>query len=143
MDRIFVSHGGQRKWITNRGYEEKVDYEKADVLELKFSLDRNQASRTELNYGQNLTIPHAASAKNLMWGLRDSHNEGNRLGRLEHGLTEFYRVERRFSLYFCFIESRLLLLDLLLCHTFDDLCRLRRRRLHIETPSPCTVRFSS
>ena len=25
MDRIFVFHGGQRKWITNSGYEEKID----------------------------------------------------------------------------------------------------------------------
>ncbi|GJU89871.1 hypothetical protein Tco_1302294 [Tanacetum coccineum] len=46
--------------IVNENYEqthkEKIDYEKANVLELKFSLERIQ---------------------------------GNRLGRLDHGLTEF------------------------------------------------------
>ncbi|GJZ83570.1 hypothetical protein Tco_0648743 [Tanacetum coccineum] len=44
IDRIFVSHGGQRKWVTNSGYEEKIDNEKANRLELKVSLDRNQHS---------------------------------------------------------------------------------------------------
>ncbi|GJZ83572.1 hypothetical protein Tco_0648745 [Tanacetum coccineum] len=63
IDRIFVSHGGQRKWVTNSGYEEKIDNEKANRLELKVSLDRNQASRTKLNYDRNLTIPHAAALK--------------------------------------------------------------------------------
>ena len=49
-DRIFVSHGGQRKWVTNSGYEENIDYKKANLLKLKILLDRNQASRTKLNY---------------------------------------------------------------------------------------------
>ncbi|GJU51206.1 hypothetical protein Tco_1220761 [Tanacetum coccineum] len=39
--------------IVNEYYEqthkEKIDYEKANILELKFSLDRNQASRAKLN----------------------------------------------------------------------------------------------
>ncbi|GJW92279.1 hypothetical protein Tco_0169832, partial [Tanacetum coccineum] len=63
---------------------------------------------------------------------------GNRLGRLEHGLTEFYGVEGRFFLCFHIYKKAemylpnhallliLLLLDLLPCHTCDDLARVDR-----------------
>ncbi|GJV40813.1 hypothetical protein Tco_1419253 [Tanacetum coccineum] len=53
------------------------DYEKANVLELKFSLDRNQASRTKLNNDQNLTIP---------WQQRQKFDAG--LVKTSHGVLQ-------------------------------------------------------
>ncbi|GJW62697.1 reverse transcriptase domain-containing protein [Tanacetum coccineum] len=53
--------------IVIRDYEqthkEKIDYEKANMQKLKFLLERIQASRTELNYDQNLTIPRQQRQK--------------------------------------------------------------------------------
>ncbi|GKD86807.1 hypothetical protein Tco_1357961 [Tanacetum coccineum] len=46
-----------------QSHEEKTDYKKANAREFKFLLERIQASRTKLNYDQNLTIPQAAMPK--------------------------------------------------------------------------------
>ena len=49
--------------LQNKGHKEKIDCKKANKMKIKILLDRNQASRTKLNYDRNLTIPHAAASK--------------------------------------------------------------------------------
>ena len=59
-----VHHDGERKSdLQNKGHKEKIDYKKANKTKIKILLDRNQVSRTKLNYDRNLTIPHAAAPK--------------------------------------------------------------------------------